>query len=146
MSSIRPSSIAGILKHFIAILPLNPLLILHEIPLVKYFNFVISRVYCCRVIASQGCHLSCEAVVLLLCTVQCSDIAWTSVLPGCGDGSFEGLTFPRASLGIPGCLSCLRFTTSSPRPTSCRHHSHSFAEPRELTTLDLSSRLFPLVV
>lgn len=50
--------------------------------------------------------------------------------------------FPTLGMPKPGCLSCLRLTTSSPRPTTCRHHSCSFAEPRELT----SSRLFPQVV
>ena len=162
VTSIRPSSVAGIPKFFISVLSLNPLFILREIPLLKYFNFAISRMRFCKVITWQGYHLSilqwdCGPFALH-CGVlgHCSDIRpprawrgqlWRSVFPKrlCWHSSGSSLLLVCQSKAVCHC-SHLTASPSIPRPTTCRHHSCSFAELRELTTLDLSSRLFPRVV
>lgn len=80
--------------------------------------------------------------------------ARTPILPGHGEGSLEDLPFPRASVGNPVAVpyswyagarlfvtahAWLLLHPSIPRPTACRHHLCSSAEPHELTTPDLSS-------
>lgn len=142
-----------------SVLSLNPLFILHEIPLLKYFNFVISRMCCCKVITWQGYHLSilqwdCGPFALH-CGVlgRCLDICppraqrgqlWRSALHKGLSWHSNGSSLLLVHQSKAVCH-CPRLTASPsiPRPTACRHHSCSFAEPRELTTLDLSSRLFP---
>lgn len=87
---------------------------------------------------------------------HCSDIhpprawrgqLWRSALAKgiCWLSSGSSLLLVRQSKAVCHCPR-LAASPSIPRSTACRHHSCSFAEPHELTTLDLSSRLFPQVV
>lgn len=115
---------------------------------------------CYKVITWQGYHLSilqwdCGPFALH-CGVlgHCLDICppraqrgqlWRSALHKglCWHSNGSSLLLVHESKAV---CHCPRLTASPsiPRPTACRHHSCSFAEPQFM--LDLSSRLFPQAV